>query len=100
MPRDLWSYRVEVGDVADLSTPTALDAAGLPASEPESRQWPAFQAVGERLAYHGVPGVLARSAARPAHLVLCVFAPALPALTPLTRQRVSAAPAPPRGLRT
>ena len=100
MPRDLWSYRVELDGVADLSTRPALEQLGLPEIEPDARQWPAFQAVGEELAQRGAAGVLWRSAARPDHLALCVLAPALAALTPLAGERVDAPPPPPRGMRT
>lgn len=100
MPRDLWSYRVELGDVADLSTPSALRQLGLPDIEPDARQWPVFQAVGEDLARRGASGVVWRSAARPEHRALCVFAPAISAVSPLASERIAAPPAPPRGMRT
>jgi hypothetical protein len=65
--------------------------------------WPAYQAVGERLWKEGYAGALFASAARPAGRALCVFRPgrALPgmrAIPPPVRQ--SAPPIPPRGLRT
>lgn len=100
MPRDLWRYEVALTEVADLTDPAALSALGLPSAIPESTQWPAFQAVGERLAGAGVQAVLYESAARPAHRCLCVFAPALDRLTALDHQRFDALPAPPRGMRT
>jgi RES domain-containing protein len=100
MPRDLWRYEVALTEVADLTDPAALMALGLPSAIPDSSQWPAFQAVGERLAGAGVQAVLYRSAARPAHRCLCVFAPALDRLTALDHERFDALPAPPRGMRT
>jgi hypothetical protein len=100
MPRDLWRYRLELDAVADLSDPATLTGAGLPAAAPDREQWPAFQAAGERLARGGAEGVLYRSAARPAHRCVCVFATALKKVVPLDRERVDAPPAPPRGMRT
>ena len=100
MPRDLWSYRVSLDGVVDLGTSQALSRVGLPEVIPDRRQWPAYQAVGERLAARGAAGVLSPSAARPAHRVLCVFMTALDAVVALDRQRVESPPAPPRGLRT
>ena len=72
MPRELWSSRVNV-EVADLSTPKRLSAAGLPPPVPGRRAWPAFQRVGERLWEEGLTGLLAPSAARPAGRILCLF---------------------------
>lgn len=100
MPRDLWRYRLELDAVADLSDPTALAGAGLPPAAPDREQWPAFQAVGERLAQAGADGVLYASAARPAHRCVCIFAGALEKVEPLEHERVDAPPAPPRGMRT
>lgn len=100
LPRDLWSYRVELDTVADLSAHRTLAAAGLARTLPTSSQWPTYQAVGERLAAAGAQGVLYRSAARSRHLCLCVFATALERVTPVERRRVTAPPAPPRGMRT
>lgn len=100
LPRDLWRYEVALAAVADLSNEARLAAAGLRTPLPDSGDWPPFQEVGEQLALSGADGVLWRSAARPAHLCLCVFAPALSALKPLDRKRIDAAPPPPRGMRT
>jgi RES domain-containing protein len=100
MPRDLWSYRVELGDVADLSSREALRQLGLPDIEPDVRQWPPFQAAGENLVRREASGVLWRSAARPEHRALCVFAPAISAKRPLASERINVPPAPPRGMRT
>lgn len=100
MPRDLWSYRVELDHVADLSSQRALATVGLARTAPTSAQWPAYQQVGERLAAAGAQAVLYRSAARPRHLCLCVFAPSLDRLTPIEHERVGAPPPPPRGMRT
>lgn len=100
MPRDLWRYRLGLDDVADLSEAAALTGVGLDAAIPDRAQWAAFQAVGERLAQAGVQGVLYRSAARPEHLCVCVFAAALEKIVPVDRERVDVPPAPPRGMRT
>ena len=100
MPRDLWRYRVALDAVADLTEPTALAQLGLDPAVPDRAQWPAFQAVGERLARDGAQAVLYRSAARPDHRCLCVFAGALDAVAALDRKRIDAPPAPPRGMRT
>jgi RES domain-containing protein len=100
MPRDLWRYEVALTEVADLTDRDALAALGLPTTIPDSTQWPAFQAVGERLARAGVQAVLYESAARPGHRCLCVFAPALDRLSALDREHFVALPAPPRGMRT
>jgi RES domain-containing protein len=100
MPRDLWHYRVALDAVADLTAPATLAQLGLDPAVPDRAQWPAFQAVGERLARDGAQAVLYRSAARPDHRCLCVFAGALDALVALDRNRVDAPPAPPRGMRT
>jgi hypothetical protein len=62
-----------------------------------------FQDVGARLAAAGFEGVLFRSSARPAGLCVCVFgtgegfAGVRPDGKP---KRISAAPVPPRGMRT
>ena len=100
LPRDLWRLSVALEDVADLRDPAALTAVGLDPAVPDRGQWPAYQAVGERLARARVQGVLYRSAARPAHRCLCIFATALDGLTALDSERVDAPPAPPRGMRT
>lgn len=103
MPRDLWRWQVDVGEVADLSDADRLAAAGLDAPRPMQRQWPAFQALGERLWAEGFSGVLAPSAARPRKHVLCLFrgadevAGAMPLRPPITYRH---APAPPTGMTT
>jgi hypothetical protein len=103
MPRDVWRWRVDV-EVADLSDPGRLAAVGLPVPRPGRRGWPAFQAVGERLAAAGWPGLLAPSAARPDGFALCLFRArggtvrgARPVPPP---RRVEHPPAPPTGMLT
>jgi hypothetical protein len=102
MPRELWTWEVDV-EVADLSTPERLTAAGLPLPVPGRRSWPAFQQVGERLHGEGWPGLLAPSAALPKGRVLCLFRDkdgvrgAEPVSSP---RQVSEPPPPPAGLRT
>lgn len=102
LPRDLWSFKVEL-QVADLSTPAKLQAAGLELPRPGRRDWPRFQQAGDTLFQAGYAGLLAPSAARPSGLVLCLFyhdsppegvqaePPPLPVLH---------VPVPPRGMRT
>jgi hypothetical protein len=48
-------------------------AAGLPPIAPTRRQWPAYQAVGERLHGEGWPALVSPSAARPEGRTLCIF---------------------------
>jgi RES domain-containing protein len=103
MPRDLWRWQFEVDGIADLSTEDALTSLRLTPPHPTRSEWPAFQDVGERLWREGYRGVLAPSASRPSHAVLCLFremeeiAGADPLRPPMTYRR---APAPPKGLTT
>ncbi len=103
MPRDLWRWQLDVEGVADLSREDALRSIGLASPSPTQSEWPLFQDVGERLWREGYRGVLAPSASRPSHLVLCLFrdaatlAGAEPLRPPTTYRR---APAPPTGLTT
>ena len=102
LPRDLWQVEVELDQVADLRSPDALAAVGLGPPRPTRADWPPFQAGGERLAADH-SALIAPSAARPEGQVLCVFWPPRPPsrVEPAGRpQTVSAAPVPPRGLRT
>lgn len=87
LPRDLWRWEIALGTVADLSDHARLARVSLPVPLPSRGQWPAFQAVGESLFADGFQAVLAPSAARPAHTVLCVFRNA--------REVAGAAPVPP-----
>jgi RES domain-containing protein len=103
MPRDLWRWQVDVQRVADLSDADRLAAAGLAAPRPVQREWPPFQEAGEQLWRESYRGVVAPSAARPAHSVLCLFrdadevAGASPLRPALTFRRP---PAPPAGMTT
>lgn len=103
MPRDLWRWQIEVEGIADLSSTDRLDAVGLKPPRPSHRDWAAFQDLGERLWREGYGGVLAPSAARPGHSVLCLFrdadevAGASPIRPALTYRRP---PAPPVGMTT
>jgi RES domain-containing protein len=58
LPRDLWRFDVNVVRVADLSSPERLMSVGLPSPEPDRRQWPSFQTVGETLLAEGWAGLL------------------------------------------
>jgi RES domain-containing protein len=73
LPRDLWRYEVQLEDVVDLSSDSALQEHGLASPRPTQRQWPAFQRVGEGLWEAGAQAILYESAAHPGHLALCVF---------------------------
>ncbi len=103
MPRDLWRWQLDIEGVADLSTEDALKRVGLSLPRPTQSEWSAFQEVGEQLWRDGHRGVLAPSASRPSHVVLCLFrdaeelAGAEPLRPPMTYRR---APAPPSGLTT
>ena len=103
LPRDLWRFAVALDNVAALDSDERLKRVGLSGPAPSRGEWPAYQAVGERLWAAGFAGVLFASAARPSGRALCVFRPgwALPgmrAVPPPVRQDTP--PAPPRGLRT
>lgn len=102
MPRDLHKIAVVLDSVADLSSPTARKAAGLPARmSPTRSQWPKFQAIAARLIAEGAHGVLYGSAARSRSLCLCVFETGLAGLSIEDEPvRVLLPPAPPRGMRT
>lgn len=103
LPRDVWRYRVETLQVADLTTPERLACVGSAPPMPGRKAWPAYQDVGEALWRDGWSGLLAPSAARPAGVVLCLFIddpltlPAEPVPPPTL---VSEPPAPPTGMRT
>lgn len=73
LPRNLWRLEVDVEGIADLSDADRLAAVELSLPVPSRRQWPDFQAVGERLWASGWAGLLAPSAARPEGRILCLF---------------------------
>lgn len=103
MPRDLWRWQVDVDRIADLSDAERLAAVGLSAPRPRQNDWPEFQRVGEDLWRKGFRGVIAPSASRPAHRVLCVFRDTdeIPGLTPLRPPVIHRhPPAPPTGITT
>ena len=103
MPRDLWRWEVDAEQVVDLTDTDHLAAVGLPAPRPNQREWPAFQDLGEQLWRDGYRGVLAPSAARPEHRILCLFREtdevlgATPVRPALTYRRP---PPPPSGMTT
>jgi len=102
MPRELWSWEVDV-EVADLSSAAALAAVGLPPPAPGRATWPACQRVGAQLHAEGWPGLIAPSAALPAGRVLCLFRDqsGVPGATPVPPpHQVAEPPAPPKGLQT
>ena len=101
MPRDLHRVTVSLDRVADLRTERSRRALGLPRLRPTQKQWPAFQAIGQRLVDEGAQAVLYTSAARTRSLCLCVFKPGLAGLAVEGEPvRLLAPPPPPRGLRT
>jgi RES domain-containing protein len=101
MPRDLHRVSVSLDRVVDLSTERSRRGLGLPRMRPTRRQWPAFQAVGERLAENGAQAILYSSAARSRSRCLCVFESGLQGLSVEGEPvRVIAPPPLPRGLRT
>jgi RES domain-containing protein len=73
MPRDLWRWKVDAEAVADLSSVEKLADAALPVPQPQRSSWKPFQEYGENLYAEGFQGILAPSAARPGHDVLCLF---------------------------
>jgi RES domain-containing protein len=102
LPRDLWSFELELEAVADLSSAERLARVGLPMPVPDRRQWPSFQSVGETLFADDWAGILYPAAARAEALALCVFRTGdrLSGVRPLAPPvRHDEPPAPPRGLR-
>jgi RES domain-containing protein len=103
MPRDLWRREVDV-EVADLSDPARLARVGLTTPRPGRRAWSPYQRVGETLADEGWAGLLAPSAARPDHLVLCLFRAEADSIAGarlmLPPARIDAPPPPPTGMTT
>jgi RES domain-containing protein len=73
LPRNLWRLEVDLERIADLSDADRLAAVGLSLPAASRREWPAFQAVGERLWASGGAGLLAPSAARQEGSILCLF---------------------------
>lgn len=102
LPRDLWRIQLDL-ELADLSSEDRLRRVRLPMPRPTRSEWPPFQAVGERLFAEGWPGLVAPSAARPEHLVVCLFrtGPTIPGLRRLPPpRRIQRPPAPPTGMTT
>jgi hypothetical protein len=103
MPRDLWTWEVDV-EVADLADPDQLARVKLAVPRPGRGTWPPYQRVGETLAAEGWSGLVTLSAARPKHQMLCLFRPAVgpvPGAAPLPPpQRITAPPPPPTGMTT
>jgi len=103
MPRELWTWQVDVEVVADLSTDEKLAAVGLQLPTPSQRSWVPFQRVGEQISREGWSGLISPSAARPSGQVLCLFrgkdgvSGAKPCPSP---RRIAEPPPPPKGLQT
>jgi RES domain-containing protein len=103
LPRDLWAWEISLLRVADLSSEARLARVGLQHPRPNRAHWPAFQAVGERLCSEGYQGLIAPSAARPDHAVLCVFRTEreMPGATPVPPpETVKKPPRVPKGMTT
>jgi RES domain-containing protein len=101
MPREIHQVAVRLDRVADLSAERSRRALGLPRIRPTEKQWPVFQAVGQRLAAEGAQGVLYASAAGARSRCLCVLETGLSGLAAVGGPvRVIAPPRLPRGLRT
>jgi RES domain-containing protein len=100
MPRVMHRLTVELERVADLRTEKARRVLGLPRMSQTRRQWPAFQAVGDKLAAQGAQAIAYASAARTRATCLCVFEVGLKGLRPVGDSVwVPSPPPPPRGLR-
>jgi RES domain-containing protein len=100
IPHDHHVWRVEL-EVANLSDTDRLARIGLDPPLPSRRIWPRFQDVGEALWREGLAGLLAPSAARPDHFVVCVFTATWPpdGCTPLRSIEITEIPLPPSDLR-
>ena len=99
IPHDHHIWRVKL-EVANLSGADRLARVGLDPPVPRRRTWPSFQAVGEKLWLEGWAGLLAPSAARVDHAILCIFVTDWPpaACRPISSVEVSEVPARPTGL--
>lgn len=103
MPRDLWRWRVDANQIADLTDADRLVTVGLTTPRPTQREWLAFQKLGEQLWRDGYRGVLAPSAARPEKRILCLFREVddVPDATPVRPAlKYRRPPAPPTGMAT
>lgn len=103
LPRDVWRFKVDLQDVADLTAELVADL-GMATMSPTRRQWKETQPIGEACWRAGRPALVAPSAAHADGRVLAVFRTAAGRIDGLTRlrppQRYSELPALPRGLRT
>jgi RES domain len=101
VPHDHHVWRVEL-EVANLRDPERLARVGLGPPLPTQRTWPAFQEIGDALFNEGWSGLVAPSAARPRHVVACIFTTSWPpaGCTPLRTIEIAEIPTPPRGLTT
>jgi hypothetical protein len=73
LPRDLWRFEVDLGNVADLTVEGVLEAHRIRALAPTRRQWPKTQPIGEHYFREGFPAILVPSAAHEGGRVLVVF---------------------------
>lgn len=103
LPRDLWTWHIDLDRVALLDSDERLARVGLAPPLPTLKQWPACQRVGEALHHEGYQALSYASAARPTHRDLVVFRPGrhVDGCTPQPPPMpVTDAPAVPRGMRT
>lgn len=103
LPRDLWTWQIDLKNVALLDTDERLVRVGLPALAPTADQWPACQKVGEALLAEGLTALLVASAARRGSRNLVVFRSSrtVPGCDPVPPPAVTTRTPPvPRGLRT
>jgi RES domain-containing protein len=101
VPFDLhrWEY---VMVLADLRTAEQLQRVGLEPPRPARRTWPSYQDVGDQLHREGWKGLIAPSAARPGHEIVCIFCESWPppSARPIERCSLEEIPAPPTGMTT
>jgi RES domain-containing protein len=105
LPRDLWSFELDLDGVADLTAKGVLAAHGVAgAMSPSRRQWMETQPIGEAYWQSGSRAVVAPSAAHEGGRVLAVFRTrkgAIYGLRPIRpARRFTELPALPIGLRT
>lgn len=104
LPRAVYSFEVDVAQVADLTAAAALERLGVKRLQPTRRQWPTTQPIGEVCRQAGRRGLLAPSAAHEGGRVLVIFRPTAEApdgvrALPRPRRHTELPPLP-TGLRT